>query len=285
MKKILLFLIPFIASPMLIGCNKNESNNNGYGVLLGANEEDIDKLLDYKSVCIDLDEFSQESIQKLKNKNIEIYAYLSIGSLEDYRSYYEEFKDITFMPYKGWGHECWVDVSHIEWQSHISSEADRLKTMGADGIFMDNFDVYYFASEVYEERTAEFIEGVYQGCYNMLDDLTKKDMKLMMNSGTDFISRCKMVDEETPIDKVDVYAQEAVFSKFTDVCIGEGNCFQKQVKSEQDYLMEYIDIMSDTADILLIEYAIDKQVIKEIKDYCNKNNFYYYITNSSNLDA
>ena len=81
MKKILLFLIPFIASPMLIGCNKNESNNNGYGVLLGANEEDIDKLLDYKSVCIDLDEFSQKSIQKLKNKNIEIYAYLSIGSL------------------------------------------------------------------------------------------------------------------------------------------------------------------------------------------------------------
>ena len=282
MKKILLFLIPFIASPMLIGCNKNESNNNSYGVLLGANEEEIDKLLDYKSVCIDLDEFSQESIQKLKNKNIEIYAYLSIGSLENYRSYYEEFKDITFMDYENWSDERWVDVSNTSWQSHINSEADRLKSLGADGLFMDNFDVYYFAKEEYPDTTEEFSWSIFEGCKAILDNLATKDLKLMINSGTDFLYELGKFSSITSIFDIDIYAQECVFSNIEDY---ENDVFGRQEKEQQDYLLEMINMMKDKAKVLLIEYTTDQEVVKDIKDYCKKNHFSYYISNNVALKA
>ena len=282
MKKLLLFVLPFILSPLIIGCDQVKKNSNGYGVFLGAHDADTNKIMKYDAVCIDIDEFSETSIKKLKNNHTKIYAYLSIGSLEKYRSYYDDFKDITFMDYENWPDERWVDVSNTLWQSHISNEADRLKSLGADGLFMDNFDVYYFASEEYAFTTEEFKEGIFNGCYTILDDLTKKDLKLMINSGTDFLERCKEMDKITPADKIDVYAQECVFSNIEDY---ENDVFGRQEKEQQDYLFEMIDMMKAQSEVLLIEYTKDKEVVKDIKDYCLKNKFSYYISNNIALKA
>ena len=282
MKKLLLFVLPFILSPLIIGCDQAKKNSNGYGVFLGAHDADTNKIMKYDAVCIDIDEFSETSIKKLKNNHTKVYAYLSIGSLEKYRSYYDDFKDITFMDYENWPDERWVDVSNTLWQSHISSEADRLKSLGADGLFMDNFDVYYFASEEYAFTTEEFKEDIFNGCYTILDDLTKKDLKLIINSGTDFLERCKEMDKITPADKIGVYAQECVFSNIEDY---ENDVFTRQEKEQQDYLFEMIDMMKAQSEVLLIEYTKDKEVVKDIKDYCLKNKFSYYISNNVALKA
>ncbi len=282
MKKILIFTLPFVALTMLTGCNKTKKYSNGYGVFLGAKNEDTDKIMKYDTVCIDLDEFSESNIKKLKDNNTEIYAYLSIGSLENYRSYYEEFKDLTFMDYENWSDERWVDVSNDRWQSHINSEADRLKSLGADGLFMDNFDVYYFAKEEYKETTKEFARSIFEGCKAILDNLAKKDLKLMINSGTDFLYEMCKFSSRTSLDDIDVYAQECVFSNIEDY---ENDVFGRQEKEQQDYLFEMIEMMKCVADVLLIEYTIDEEVIKDIKDYCQENNCSYYITNNVDLKA
>ena len=283
MKKLLLLGLSVLLSTTLAGCNKKKEQGpiqNGYGVLLGANEEDIDHLLGYKAVCIDIDEFSLNSIQKLKDKNIEIYAYLSIGSLEKYRSYYQELKDLAIMEYTNWHAEFWVDVSDARWQSHINSEVDRFIAKGADGIFMDNFDVYYFVNEEYENRTDELVEDIYDGCKTILNDINNKDTKLMINSGTDFLERLSDEEGKSSLDCIDVYAQESVFSTIEDYCEDE---FGVQEKYQQDYLFEMIDMMRDHSEVLLIEYTVDKDLIKTIQDYCAKNNFYYYISDNVGL--
>ena len=282
MKKILIFTLPFIALTMLTGCKKTKKYSNGYGVFLGAKDEDTDKIMKYDTVCIDLDEFSESNIKKLKDNNTEIYAYLSIGSLENYRSYYEEFKDLTFMDYENWSDERWVDVSNDRWQSHINSEADRLMSLGADGLFMDNFDVYYFAKEEYEETTEEFARSIFEGCKAILDNLAKKDLKLMINSGTDFLYEMCKVSSRTSLDDIDVYAQECVFSNIEDY---ENDVFGRQEKEQQDYLFEMIEMMKCVADVLLIEYTTDEEVVKDIKDYCKENNCSYYISNNVDLKA
>ncbi len=280
MKKILIFTLPFVALTMLTGCNKTKKYSNGYGVFLGAKDEDTDKIMKYDTVCIDLDEFSESNIKKLKDNHTEIYAYLSIGSLENYRSYYEEFKDLTFMDYENWSDERWVDVSNDRWQSHINSEADRLKSLGADGLFMDNFDVYYFAKEEYKETTKEFARSIFEGCKAILDNLAKKDLKLMINSGTDFLYEMCKFSSRTSLDDIDVYAQECVFSNIEDY---ENDVFGRQEKEQQDYLFEMIEMMKCVADVLLIEYTTDEEVIKDIKDYCKENNCSYYISNNVDL--
>ncbi len=282
MKKLLIFALPFIVLPMLSACDQAKKNGNGYGVFLGATDKDTDKIMKYDIVCIDMDEFSESNIQKLKKNHTQIYAYLSIGSLENYRSYYEEFKDITFMDYENWSDERWVDVSNTLWQSHISNEADRLKALGADGLFMDNFDVYYFAKEEYIDTTQEFSWSIFEGCKAILDNLATKDLKLMINSGTDFLYELGKFSSITSFFDIDVYAQECVFSNIEDY---ENDVFGRQEKEQQDYLFEMIDMMKEHFEVLLIEYTTDQEVVKDIKDYCKKNHFSYYISNNVALKA
>ena len=269
---------------LLGGCSKNTNQENNvqstsYGVFLGADSKSIDRISQYKNVVIDIDEFDQASISSLKDRGSSIYSYLSIGSLEKYRPYYEEYKDLTFLDYENWPDERWIDVSNTSWQEHLLSEADRLKGLGSEGIFMDNFDVYYIVCEEYECSTS-FKEGIYQGLYHILDELSKKDFKLIINSGTDFLER---LSEEKPsmLNKISCYCQECVFSSIEDY---EHDVFGKQDKETTDYYKSIIKIMKPYADILLLEYTIDESLIQKIESYSKTNGFYYYISSSVNLN-
>ena len=267
---------------VITACSSKEEEetvvNDSYGVFLGANDSDFDKIKTYKNILIDVDEFSSLHMAYFKEHEINVYAYLSVGSLEKYRPYYEEFKNLTFMDYDHWPDERWVDVSNSSWQNHIASEADRLKSLGATGLFMDNFDVYYIANEEYE-CSSSFREGIYNGCKSILSSLSTKDLKLIINSGTDFLER---LDEEhnSLINAIDVYAQECVFSSIEDY---DRDIFGQQDKETQDYYKDIINLMKNKSDILLIEYTKNESLKEQIKNYCNSNNFYYYISSTVDL--
>ena len=44
-------------------------------------------------------------------------------------------------------------------------------------------------------------------------------------------------------------------------------------------------MMRKRSEVLLIEYTKDQKVVKDIKDYCLKNKFSYYISNNVALKA
>jgi len=266
---------------LLTGCNSSKKKTSKgeytaplkYGVFLGCDSSSVNKIKNYPNVAIDLDSFNTNDISTLKQNDCFIYAYLSVGSLEKYCSYYETYKDLTFMDYENWPDERWVDVSNSSWQEHILSEAKRLKGLGADGIFMDNFDVYYIASEVYQGSDINK-EDIYQGCLKMLNDLSSTGMKLMINSGTDFLERMK--DENRPeLSKIKAYAQECIFSKIDDY---ENNVFSRQIAEEKEYLISVVEFMRYYGDVLFIEYTKDNTLKKEIQEYCDEYNYHYYIS-------
>ena len=284
MKKIILFLlIPFLTScgnSQQTKTSSNESISDGeYGVFLGANSSSLERISNYKNVIIDIDEFEEKDINYLEDKGCEIYSYLSVGSLEKYRSYYEEFKDLTFMDYDNWPDERWVDVSSNAWQDHLVNEVNRFKNLKADGIFMDNFDVYYIAKEEYE-CSESFKEGIYSGCVSILNKLSETGLKLIINSGTDFLER---LNEENPtlLDEIHVYAQECVYSSIVDY---EKDIFGKQDDETSTYYKSIINLMKSHSKILLIEYTKDETLIDEIENFCKTNNCYYYISSSVNLN-
>lgn len=280
MRKNPLFLLFLL---LISGCSQSENNpsfnTESYGVFLGANSTSLKRISKYEKVFIDVDEFSVPDIEYLHKNNTEVYAYLSIGSLETYRSYYEDYKDLCFYDYENWPDEKWVDVSDDSWQEHISIEADRFLTLGVDGIFMDNFDVYYVAMEEYE-CSNEFKEAIYQGSLSIFNNLSSKPLKLVINSGTDFLER---INEEQPslLNNISCYTQECVFSSIEDY---DNDVFGIQDKETQDYYFGIISMMKTHSNILLLEYTVDKKLIDGIKTYCQKENFYYYVSNSVNLN-
>ena len=274
-------LIPFLLLIPIASCtsNINQTNYNDFGVFLGLEDTNVNKLLSYKTVAIEIEEFSNSSIRKLNSNNIDVYAYLSVGSLESYRSYYEDFKQYTFFEYEHWDDEKWIDVSVASWQEHLINDAQKFKNLGAKGLFLDNFDVYYIALEEYE-CSSEFKENIYQGCHKILEDLSKLNMSLLINSGTDFLERLN--DENDPLlKKVNWYAQECVFSSIIDY---EKNIFGKQDKETQDYYLDIIKFMKKNSNILLIEYTKDQELIKDIKEFSNEEKIHYFVSESINLN-
>ena len=114
-----------------------------YGVFLGINDN-LAQFKDYEIVVIDAQYFSGEEIDSFRSEGHQVYTYLNIGSLEDFRDYYEEYKDLSLGEYEHWEEEVWVDVSQQKWQDLILKElVPGLLEKHVDGFFVDNCDVYY----------------------------------------------------------------------------------------------------------------------------------------------
>ena len=96
-KRIFLPIVTFgfllCLSASILGCAAEPSRE--YGVFLGIGGEQIDRLQDYRIVVIEPSEFQKEQIQELHETGKTVYGYLNIGALEEYRPYYERFKDTT----------------------------------------------------------------------------------------------------------------------------------------------------------------------------------------------
>ena len=77
MKKFL-FLMLLI---LITGCGENRE----YGVFIGIGSERISKLSAYKTVVIEPENFTKEEVEHSKSQEKEVYAYLNVGALEEYR--------------------------------------------------------------------------------------------------------------------------------------------------------------------------------------------------------
>lgn len=179
MKRLALFAI-ICTSLFVAGCSMSEQPQN-YGVFLGINEEESEKLEPYNLLVIEPTEFSTERIENLKAADKTLYAYLNVGALEEYRPYYNRFQDIILGVYEDWPDEGWVDVASPAWQNFIVDELGKqYADMGFDGFFLDNADVYY------HHPTDE----IFRGLCTILQGLRKYNIKLLVNGGDLFVSKC-----------------------------------------------------------------------------------------------
>ena len=270
-----IFIIPmvifFIVFAFGIKTNaKNYDYDERYGVFIGIGRKDIDKLKDYQTVVIDAEHFTKEDIKKLKNAGKTVYTYLSIGSLEDYRSYYKAYKHLALSKYDGWEGEEWVNVSDKSWQKLMLKRAKEFKNKGVDGFFIDNTDVYY---EYKEPR-------IYKGLVKILTGIRKMNTKLIINGGDVFVS--KYLKENKSLKKIaDGVNQEGVFTTLVEN--------KKKGEEITGYYLKYLKKLSKKGiHIYLTEYILEDNkedgLEDKIADYCEKHGWDYYISENLELD-
>lgn len=272
MNKILKLFPLGMIIPLLSGCLfkiENHVNEHAYAVYLGASEEDIDKFGKYDEIVIDAQYFSKESIDKIKESGSKVISYLNIGSIENFRSYYNDYVDLTIGEYEHWEEERWVDVSSKRWQDFILNDlADQLIAKGVFGFFVDNVDVYY------NFHTPE----IYEGVETLLTRLRQKQVYTIINGGDTFVYEY-FEKNRTINDILGAVNQETVFSKIN----WDDGTFGKNDKEEREYFQEYVvNIQRWNARVYLLEYTTDEKLIEEIKNYCAYNVFDFYI--SPNLE-
>ncbi len=234
-----------------------------YGVFLGINGDEFSKLNQYDIVVIEPSEFSTKQIETLHANGKTVYGYLNIGSVEKYRPYYDRFKKVTLGVYEDWPDERWVNVASSEWQKFIVDELGKQYAgMGFDGLFLDNADVYYEYPK----------EDIFQGLRTILQGLRKYNLKLIINGGDTFVSKC-IEKGIAPLSLFDGVNQETVFTAidFDDESYGA------QEKEETDYFKEYLSRVKNYGlSVYLLEYGADQNLSKKIDAYCLENGFIWY---------
>ena len=282
--KLFLMLIPLVTLP---GCKEaaksygvydsdNNKISNGYGAFLGRYENNTKGFNDYEYISLEADEYQQSTLKKLTNDGKKIFAYLNVGSLEEYRPYYNQFKDITFKDYENWDDERWIDVSNIDWQNCIINIAKSFSEMGFYGVYMDNVDVYSVLKEDGILKTDHI-----NGLKNIITGVQNLNLKVMVNGGAEFFD--DMMDQQNNVlDKVWGYHQEEVFTLIDDY---DNDVFTKQDKEDSSYYKEIANKMQNLGkEIFFLEYKnSDWSKKNEIDEYCTSKGYHYYISKTVDL--
>ncbi len=243
-----------------------------YAVLIGVDANKIiGKAKGYSTVVIEGQTTDASIIKKLKDSGKTVYSYLSIGSLENYRPYYEEFKDKTLAPYENWDEEFWMDVSDKGWQKLITEEIlPDLKAKGFDGLFLDNADVYYLFPR----------ENIYAGLVSMIKAIKEAGLKVMINGGDLFVSKLIQEGKAQLIDSVN---QECVYTTIKDY---DRDAFRRQSKSDREYFTDYLKSVKKAGiAVYLLEYTKSKKLAKTIAKFCRKKGYGYCISDKVSLEG
>ncbi len=268
---------------ILLGCLgiKTEAAGKGfkyeYGVFLSveAGKKAMSRFGDYKTIIIDVQNgFKAKDIKKLKKQGHKVYSYINVGAIENFRDYYDDYKDEMLDVYENWPDERWVDVSSKRWQKFILDDlSERILKTGVDGFFVDNVGVYY------QYMNTARSEGIYEGLCTILMGLSDKG-KVIVNGGDTFVRR--YYEENGTLDGVlDGVNQESVFSRIIDY---EKDKFGKSKAVDRKYFLDYLGIVKKAKKkVYLLEYTKSKKLMRSIKKYCKKMGYKYYISGKLDL--
>ena len=240
-----IILIVLTCCTGLAGAEQAPTFKYPYGVFLSICEN-IEQFADYEIVVIDAQYYPKEELDAFRSKGHKVFSYINIGSLEDFRDYYDEYKDLSLGAYEHWEEEVWVDVSQKRWQDFMLNEiAAGLLEKDIDGFFVDNCDVYYVHPK----------QEILEGLTVIMKGLKATGKKVIINSGDTFLATyCEQGGKWD--DVISGINQESVFST---ILWDEGK-FGTAEPEDHEYFVSYIDRYgSQGAEIYLLEYTVDEE--------------------------
>lgn len=223
-------------------------------------------------IAIEPDDYSDSEIKNIKEKEYKpLLAYLSIGTLEKERSWFEKYKKLRLQRLEDWPNEWYVDVSDPKWQKFILNRAKDLISRGFDGFWCDNLDVYEYNKK----------QEIFDGCKKILKEL-KKLGYVMVNGGSEFFDKC-MDKKVKLVNYVNGVTQEEVFSLIKDYS-GKGKFGSQELEQSKWYRAYMKRLLKNGVQTFLLEYTRSDTVKKKIKNWCKKYKMTgYYISGGVNL--
>lgn len=273
---ILSMVLVFVVATILLlpkEQNKND-NHHDYGVFLSMTHDDPwkKKLKHYNTVVIDAQSFSKKDISWLKQHNGRVLTYINVGSIENFRPYYQRYKDITIKPYEHWEEERWVNVNEPRWQQFMKETLiPQLLNKGIDGFFVDNLDIYDLMPT----------KETFQSLTTLLAILHDNHRPVLINGADTFVSYCMKHDAKKLHQWFSGVNQETVLTAIDF----DHNKLKKQTSSEFNFYHNYLKyVASHHLQVYLLEYTTSSTLTNNIQSYCQKHHYHYYISNSIELD-
>ena len=263
----LCFILMAAAFLFCLPLTSSAADKKDFGVFTAAGREKLSRMYSYSTVVIDPDEFHKSDIRKLHRKGVRVYGYLNTGSIETGRSYYDSYRELRLGAYQGWEDEYWIDVADTAWQDFlIRDRGEYYSSIGLDGFFVDNADVYYHYHT----------EDIYQGLVSILSGLKAYDMSIIVNGGDTFVSQAIKKGQVV----FDGICQESVFTRTVFIRKSDNKTryrYCRQKKNVREYYKSYLARARKAGlKVFLIEYRAGEDMRKQIGSYCARNGFIWY---------
>jgi uncharacterized protein (TIGR01370 family) len=114
----------------------------GNGQLRGSAADTAGRLGGFDLVVVDGEEATPADLDALHAGGSTALAYLSVGTIEKWRSWYRKVKRYRLRAWQDWKDEWFADVSKRKLRKMLSRRiAPRILAKGFDGLFLDNVDM------------------------------------------------------------------------------------------------------------------------------------------------
>lgn len=231
-------------------------------------------------IVIEPEDYKVEEVQAIRKKGYRVLAYLSLGTNEKGRKWYNTYKEYNLSQLENWPDEYYVDVRKASWREHLVNQAKKYKAMGFDGYWLDNLDVY----EYHKSKT------MYSACLIAIQKVKAVGGYVMINGGSEFFDYFMDHDSKhLGIDAVNGVTQEEVYSLIKDYSKrdkdGKKGIFGEQTKDMHKWYKSYMKrLKRHKFETFLLEYTRSSSLKKRIKNYCTTNKMTgYYISGDVDL--
>lgn len=114
----------------------------GNGNLAGGPAKVAQRLGDFDLVVVDGELARPDEVRALRERGATVLAYLSVGTIERWRSWYPRLKRFRLAAWRDWKDEWFADVSRRKLRVELGQRiAPELLDKGFDGLFLDNVDM------------------------------------------------------------------------------------------------------------------------------------------------
>lgn len=114
----------------------------GNGMLDGNATAVAERLGEYDVVAVDGEEATPGEVAALQGEGAVVLAYLSVGTIERWRGWYDEIKRYRLAAWQDWKDEWFADVSKEGLRDKLADDiAPGILAKGFDGLFLDNVDM------------------------------------------------------------------------------------------------------------------------------------------------
>jgi len=114
----------------------------GNGTLAGDAAEVGERYARFDLVVVDGEEARPAEIAAIQAEGASVLAYLSVGTIEGWRGWYDRLKRYRLQAWQDWKDEWYADTARAGLRRKLVRIADEeLLAKGFDGLFLDNVDM------------------------------------------------------------------------------------------------------------------------------------------------
>lgn len=223
----------------------------------------------YSLIVFDSDEYPH--LQMLREEKKMILGYISLGEVEEYRSYFKEVKKegILFEENPNWPGSYFVDLRDPRWGKRVVEELiPKILTRKFDGLLIDTID----NAEYMEYINPEKYKGMVQAAVDLLGAIRMHfpDIQIMLNRGYAVLPKAAKW--------IDMIMAESLYTDYDF----ESKTYKKvpeELFNEQMVILRELKRLNPHLKMFSLDYwdPEDKQMVKEIYEEERKNGFSPYV--------